>query len=72
MKGIKQRGIGIESCDYCRKWWLFNGNNVLNIATAAAATDGEVKVFCTFEGLNLIHKEVHKQLVSYTLRKMLT
>jgi peroxiredoxin family protein len=45
---------------------------VLNIATAAAATDGEVKVFCTFEGLNLIHKEVHKQLVSYTLRKMLT
>jgi peroxiredoxin family protein len=35
---------------------LFNAYKVLNIATAAAATDQEVAIFFTFEGLNLIHK----------------
>ena len=30
--------------------------------TAAAATEGEVAIFFTFEGLNLIHKEAYKQL----------
>ncbi|GHH99131.1 DsrE/DsrF/DrsH-like family protein [Neobacillus kokaensis] len=41
---------------------LFDAYKVFNIATAAAATDQEVAVFFTFEGLNLIHKEAHKQL----------
>src|SRR5699024_2397732 len=35
---------------------------VFNIATAAAAADAEVGIFFTFEGLNLIHKEGHKNL----------
>ncbi len=41
---------------------LFDAYKVFNIATAAAATDLEVAVFFTFEGLNLIHKEANKQL----------
>lgn len=41
---------------------LFDAYKVYNIATAAAATDQEVAVFFTFEGLNLIHKEAHQQL----------
>lgn len=41
---------------------LFDAYKVFNIATAAAATDQEVAVFFTFEGLNLIHKEAYKQL----------
>ncbi|MBB5325314.1 peroxiredoxin family protein [Anoxybacillus tepidamans] len=41
---------------------LFDAYKVFNIATAAAATDGEVAIFFTFEGLNLIHKEAHKNL----------
>lgn len=41
---------------------LFDAYKVFNIATAAAATDQEVAIFFTFEGLNLIHKEAHKQL----------
>ncbi|AGT32383.1 DsrE family protein [Geobacillus genomosp. 3] len=41
---------------------LFDAYKVFNIATAAAAADAEVGVFFTFEGLNLIHKEAHKQL----------
>jgi len=41
---------------------LFDAYKVFNIATAAAATDKEVAVFFTFEGLNLIHKEANKQL----------
>lgn len=41
---------------------MFDAYKVFNIATAAAATDGEVGIFFTFEGLNLIHKEAHKQL----------
>ncbi|TLS38750.1 DsrE/DsrF/DrsH-like family protein [Pseudalkalibacillus caeni] len=41
---------------------LFDAYKVFNIATAAAATDAEVGIFFTFEGLNLIHKEGHKQL----------
>ncbi|MCL6585784.1 MAG: DsrE/DsrF/DrsH-like family protein [Anoxybacillus sp.] len=41
---------------------LFDAYKVFNIATAAAATEGEVAIFFTFEGLNLIHKEAHKQL----------
>ncbi|MCZ0754929.1 DsrE/DsrF/DrsH-like family protein [Anoxybacillus sp. J5B_2022] len=41
---------------------LFDAYKVFNIATAAAATDGEVAIFFTFEGLNLIHKETYKQL----------
>lgn len=41
---------------------LFEAYKVFNIATAAAATDQEVAIFFTFEGLNLIHKEAYKQL----------
>ncbi|MFC0273460.1 DsrE/DsrF/DrsH-like family protein [Metabacillus herbersteinensis] len=43
---------------------LFDAYKVLNIATAAAAaaTDQEVAIFFTFEGLNLIHNEAYKQL----------
>jgi len=36
---------------------LFDAYKVYNIATAAAATDKEVTIFFTFEGLNLIHKQ---------------
>lgn len=36
---------------------MFDAYKVFNIATAAAATNGEVKIFFTFEGLQLIHKE---------------
>lgn len=35
---------------------LFDAYKVFNIATAAAASDQEVSIFFTFEGLNLIHK----------------
>jgi peroxiredoxin family protein len=35
---------------------------VLNIATTAAATDAEVAVFFTFDGLNIIHKDSAKLL----------
>lgn len=41
---------------------LFDAYKVFNIATAAAATDQEVVIFFTFEGLNLIHKEAYQQL----------
>lgn len=41
---------------------LFDAYKVFNISTAAAATDQEVAIFFTFEGLNLIHKEAFKQL----------
>ncbi|MFP7159673.1 DsrE/DsrF/DrsH-like family protein [Priestia aryabhattai] len=41
---------------------LFDAYKVFNIATAAAASDQEVSIFFTFEGLNLIHKEGYKQL----------
>ncbi|MCZ8535171.1 DsrE/DsrF/DrsH-like family protein [Psychrobacillus psychrodurans] len=41
---------------------LFDAYKVFNIATAAAATDQEVAIFFTFEGLNLIHKEANQQL----------
>ena len=41
---------------------VIDAYKVFNIATAAAATDMEVAIFFTFEGLNLIHKEAHKQL----------
>ncbi|AEH53831.1 MAG: DsrE/DsrF/DrsH-like family protein [Heyndrickxia faecalis] len=41
---------------------LFDAYKVFNIATAGAASDMEVAIFFTFEGLNLIHKEVHKNL----------
>lgn len=41
---------------------MFDAYKVFNIATAAAATDGEVAIFFTFEGLNLIHKEANKHL----------
>lgn len=41
---------------------LFDAYKVFNIATAAAATEAEVAIFFTFEGLNLIHKEAHRQL----------
>lgn len=40
----------------------FDAYKVFNIATAAAASDAEVEIFFTFEGLNLIHKEGHKNL----------
>ncbi|AWE07199.1 sulfur reduction protein DsrE [Lysinibacillus sp. 2017] len=35
---------------------LFDAYKVFNIATAAAASEKEVAIFFTFEGLNLIHK----------------
>lgn len=41
---------------------LFDAYKVYNIATAAAATDQEVAIFFTFEGLNLIHTEAYQQL----------
>ena len=41
---------------------LFDANKVFNIAMAAAATDQEVAIFFTFEGLNLIHKEANGKL----------
>ncbi|RXT07928.1 DsrE/DsrF/DrsH-like family protein [Ammoniphilus sp. CFH 90114] len=41
---------------------LFDAYKVFNIATAAAATDAEVAIFFTFEGLNLIHKQEFQQL----------
>lgn len=41
---------------------VFDAYKVFNIATAAAASDQEVTIFFTFEGLNLIHREAHKQL----------
>lgn len=41
---------------------MFDAYKVFNIATAAAATDMEVAIFFTFEGLNLIHKDANKQL----------
>ena len=41
---------------------LFDAYKVFNIATAAAATDQEVAIFFTFEGLNLIHKYASNQL----------
>ncbi len=37
---------------------LFEGYKVFNIANAAAATDMDVEIFFTFEGLNLIHKDM--------------
>ena len=36
---------------------LFDAYKVFNIATAAAASDKEVAIFFTFEGLNFIHKQ---------------
>ncbi|WP_301107578.1 DsrE/DsrF/DrsH-like family protein [Sporosarcina sp.] len=36
---------------------LFDAYKVFNIATAAAASEKEVEIFFTFEGLNLIHKQ---------------
>lgn len=36
---------------------LDNAYKVLNIATAAAATDAEVAIFFTFEALSMIHKD---------------
>ncbi|WP_204501945.1 DsrE/DsrF/DrsH-like family protein [Aquibacillus albus] len=41
---------------------LFDAYKVFNIASAAAASDAKVGIFFTFEGLNLIHKEGHKNL----------
>lgn len=41
---------------------LFDAYKVFNIATASAASDAEVGIFFTFEGLNIIHKEAHKNL----------
>lgn len=36
---------------------LENAYKVLNVATAAAATDADVEIFFTFEGLSIIHKQ---------------
>jgi len=41
---------------------LFDAYKVFNIATAAAASDHEVAIFFTFEGLNLINKKAYGQL----------
>lgn len=38
------------------KGGLFDAYKVFNMATAAAASEKEVAIFFTFEGLNLIHK----------------
>ncbi len=40
----------------------FNAYKVFNIANAAAATEMEVSIFFTFEGLNLIHKQGIKNI----------
>ena len=40
-----------------RNGGLFDAYKVFNIATAAAATEKEVTIFFTFEGLNFIHKQ---------------
>ena len=42
---------------------LFDAYKVFNIATAAAASEKEVEIFFTFEGLNLIHKQGMHALV---------
>ncbi|WP_096155015.1 MULTISPECIES: DsrE/DsrF/DrsH-like family protein [Bacillus] len=41
---------------------MFDAYKVFNIATVTAASEGEVGIFFTFEGLNLIHKDAHKNL----------
>lgn len=41
---------------------MFDAYKVFNIATASAATDAEVAIFFTFEGLSLIHKQAHHAL----------
>ncbi|MCM3756248.1 DsrE/DsrF/DrsH-like family protein [Sporosarcina aquimarina] len=41
---------------------LFDAYKVFNIATAAAASEHEVTIFFTFEGLNLIHKQASSNL----------
>ncbi|QHS21899.1 sulfur reduction protein DsrE [Virgibacillus sp. MSP4-1] len=41
---------------------LFDAYKVFNIASVGAASDAEVGIFFTFEGLNLIHKDAHKNL----------
>lgn len=41
---------------------LDSAYKVLNIATAATTFDAEVAIFFTFDGLNIIHKEAHKNL----------
>lgn len=41
---------------------LFDAYKVFNIATAAAASEKEVGIFFTFEGLNLIHKQAMQAL----------
>lgn len=41
---------------------IFSAYKVFNLANAAAATDMEVAIFFTFEGLNLIHKQAVKAM----------
>lgn len=41
---------------------LFDAYKVFNIAATAGASDHETAIFFTFEGLNLIHKDMHKNL----------
>lgn len=41
---------------------IFNAYKVFNIANAAAATDMEVTIFFTFDGLNLINKQGVKNI----------
>jgi peroxiredoxin family protein len=41
---------------------MFDAYKVFNIATASAATEAEVAIFFTFEGLNLIHPQANQQL----------
>ncbi|MEK4228040.1 DsrE/DsrF/DrsH-like family protein [Solibacillus sp. FSL H8-0538] len=41
---------------------VFDAYKVFNIATAAAASEKEVAIFFTFEGLNLIHKQAMQAL----------
>lgn len=41
---------------------LDSAYKVLNIAAAAAATDAEVAIFFTFEGLSIIHKNAENML----------
>ncbi len=41
---------------------IFTAYKALNIAVAGATTDAEVNIFFTFEGVNIIHKEMMNNL----------
>ena len=41
---------------------IFTAYKALNIAVAGATTNAEVSIFCTFEGVKMIHKEMINEL----------